>query len=97
MAELRRAIASKNRIEKGRLKEQATFDYILADLIGKSIARLYSSSAKLPDIELAYPSVFDSQKLAEEKQAKVDELSALRFKQFANSFNDRFKGVQSVK
>ena len=41
-------------------QEKATYDYILADLIGKSVSRLYSSSNTMPDIAEVYPSLFDS-------------------------------------
>ena len=90
-AELERLIKSKQRQEKIRLKEKASFDYILADLIGKSISRLYSSDNNIPNIEEVYPSLFDAQELQEQKQQKQDQLSEIRLKQFAQSFNKRFK------
>ena len=58
IAEFDRAIASKKRVEKMRAQEQASFDYILADLIGRSIGRIYSSNTKLPELAEAYPSLF---------------------------------------
>lgn len=91
LSELTRAIESKKRIDKARLQEKANFDYILANLIGKSISRIYSSSNKMPDISEVYPTLFDSKEVEEKKQEKRDELSALRFKQFADSFNSKFK------
>lgn len=91
IAELTRAIASKKRIQKQQAQEKASFDYILADLIGRSISRLYSSSATVPEIAEVYPSLFDSKEIEEEKQEKRDELSILRFKQFAQSYNKKFK------
>lgn len=91
IAELARAIASKKRIQKQQAQEKASFDYILADLIGRSISRLYSSSATVPEIAEVYPSLFDSKEIEEEKQEKRDELSILRFKQFAQSYNKKFK------
>jgi hypothetical protein len=68
-------------------------DYVLADLIGRSIARIHSSSAKLPSLAEAYPSLFDVEEVEDKIQEKKDELSALRIKQFAQSFNSRFKEV----
>lgn len=91
IAELTRAIASKKRIQKQQAQEKASFDYILADLIGRSISRLYSSSATVPEIAEVYPSLFDSKEIEEEKQEKRNELSILRFKQFAQSYNKKFK------
>ena len=91
LAELDRAIASKRRMEKMRAQEQASFDYILADLIGRSVGRIYSSATKLPEISEAYPSLFDSKVFEEKKQEQKAELSALRFKQFANFHNKKYK------
>lgn len=91
IAELERSIASKKRMDKLQAQEKASYDYILADLIGKSIARLYSSSATMPEIGAVYPTLFDTAEIQEQRQAKKDELSALRFKLFADSHNRRFE------
>jgi hypothetical protein len=48
---------------------------------------------KLPDLEEAYPSLFDDTDRAEKKAEVKENLSALRFKQFALSYNKRFKEV----
>ena len=96
--ELERLITSKRRMEKLRAQEKASFDYLLADLIGYSIARTQSSANKMPEIGEVYPTLFDSTEIQEKKQQRKAELSALRFKQFANSYNDRFnKEVANVK
>ena len=50
LAELIRAIESKKRVEKEKAKEKASFDYILADMIGRSVSRIYSSAATLPTL-----------------------------------------------
>ena len=91
IAELERAIASKKRIMKVQAQEKASFDYILADLIGRSIGRIYSSTTKIPEISAVYPTLFNSQEIEEQRAEKKAELSALRFKQFADSFNKKFK------
>lgn len=91
LAELVRAIDSKNRQEKIRQQERATYDYIQADLIGRSIARVYNTANQMPDISAVYPTLFDSKEIAQKKAQKNAELSALRFKQFAQSFNKRFR------
>lgn len=95
IAELERAVESKKRMMKYQQQEKAAFDYTLADLIGRSVARVYSSSNQLPPIYEVYPTLFDSETIKESRQEKIDELSALRFKQFAASFNKRFTEVQS--
>lgn len=92
LAEVDRAIASSKRVMKQQAQERASFDYILADLIGRSIARIYSSSTKIPEISAVYPSLFDSKELEEQRAVKKAELSALRFKQFADSYNKKYKG-----
>lgn len=89
IAEFDRALESKRRVEKRKAQEKASFDYILADLIGRSIGRIYSSSTKLPELAEAYPSLFDTKEIEEHKQQKRNELSALRFKQFANFHNNK--------
>ena len=89
LAELERAIDSKKRIINQKQKQQATFDYVLADLIGRSIARIHSSTNNLPKISEIYPTLFDEIEVEENIQAKKDELSATRFKIFAQSFNNR--------
>ena len=91
IGELQIAFESKKRLHMLQAKEKASYDYILADLIGRSIGRLLSSSNKMPEISEVYPSLFDSQEIAEKKQEKKDELSVLRFKQFAQSHNEKFK------
>ena len=90
LAELERTIQSKRRMEKIRAQERASYDYILADLIGRSLARLQSSSNHMPEISAVYPSLFNSKEIEEQKAAKQAELSALRFKLFANAHNEKF-------
>lgn len=68
------------------------FDYIEADLIGRSIARIYNSSNKMPTIEEAYPAIFNTEDIEAKRQEKQAELSALRFKEFAKSHNRKYSG-----
>lgn len=96
LGEVIRAIESRNRTIKLQAKERAAFDYALADLIGRSVARIHSSSSKMPEIHAVYPSLFDSAEIQEQQQARRDELSALRFKQFASSYNKKFEEVAKV-
>lgn len=91
LAEVNRHIQSRNRVYKLGQQEIASHNYILADLIGRSVARIYSSSNHMPEIYEAYPTLFDSKTLEEKKAEQKAELSALRFKQFAASFNKKFK------
>lgn len=93
IAELERALASAVRVEKRRAQEKAYFDYQLADTIGRSMARLYSKNAQLPDIAEIYPQLFDSKEIEEHKSIRKGELSAARFKQFAQTYNTKYKEV----
>ena len=93
IAEVMRAIESKKRQQKAEAQEKAVFDYILADTIGRSIARIYSSSNNMPQLYEVYPSLFNSEEMENQKQQKKLELSALRFKQFAQAYNNKYKEV----
>lgn len=90
IAELIRAIESKKRIEKEQAQERATYDYLLANLIGLSVSRVFNKANKMPKISDVYPSLFDSGEIEEKQQEKKDELSVLRFKQFSQNFNKKF-------
>lgn len=92
LAELERLLKSKQRRQKNELQEKAFFDYRLAQLIGVSVGRIYDSKCSLPPLKDAYPTIFDREKLQEEKQAQTDELSALRFRQFAHTYNMKYGG-----
>lgn len=81
---------SKRRTEKLRLQEKATFDYTLADLIGRSVSRIQSSANKMPEICEVYPTLFDSKEVEEKKSQQKTKLSAMRFRQFATAFNKQF-------
>lgn len=97
ISELIRAVESKKRIEKKQAQEQATHNYILANLIGVSVGRIYSNSTKYPEIYEVFPQLFDMPQSDEEKQNKQDELSALRFKLFVNSFNEKMNNKEGNK
>jgi hypothetical protein len=101
LAELDRLLESKQRVEKARLKEKATYDYILAALVGRAVVAGMDSKVGYPKLEEVYPSLFDNDIDKQEREAKEQELknnlSALRFKQFANFHNAKFKEVASDK
>lgn len=91
IAEINRYIQSRDRVRKLEEQEKASHNYILADLIGRSVARIYSSSNHMPEIYEVYPTLFEAKEIEEKKAEKQAELSAIRFKQFAASFNKKFK------
>lgn len=87
--ELMRKFESKQRVLERERQEKATYDYILGDLIGRSIARIHSSSASYPKVYEAYPHIFNKDEIEEAEQNRTMELSAQRFMAFAESFNEK--------
>lgn len=92
IAELVRQIESIKRTKLEEAKERAYFDYNLGNLMGHSMARLFSSSAQYPSMADAYPSLFITEEVKQEMITKQDELSAARFRQFAEAYNNKHKG-----
>lgn len=93
--EVDRSIQSKIRVRKIETQERASYDYILANLIIKGVNLSLGGKGEFPSIEEAYPGIFDDRIAArnEEIQEQKMNLSALRFKQFAQSYNRKFKEV----
>jgi hypothetical protein len=92
IGELNRATNSKLRVKKINDQEIALHNYILGDLIGRSMARLHSSSVTYPKIFEVYPSLFDEEEYEQKRQERVEKESMERLKKFAESFNKRFNG-----
>ena len=91
IGELTRAVRSKIRVRKAEAREKASYDYTLAQMIGRACGIAFGSiKSEFPEIAGVYPTLFDSEEMKQKKQEKQAELSALRFKQFAESFNQRF-------
>ena len=78
--------------QKIEQQKQASFNYILADLIGRSISRLYNSSNKMPTIAEVYPTLFYNEQIEQAAQQRKTDLSVLRLKQFAQFHNSKIKG-----
>ena len=91
--EVVRAVESYNRRTRIETQEKATFDYIQANLIVKGVGVVLSGKGSVPTIQEAYPGIFDN--LVEQQEQELnkqrDQLSVLRFKQFAQSYNSKFK------
>lgn len=91
IGELKRAVSSKLRVKKAEAREKASYDYTLAQIIGRACGIAFGTvKSEFPDIASVYPTLFDSEEIKRKKQEKQAELSALRFKQFAESFNQKF-------
>ena len=91
LAEITRYIESYNRIRQQKAKEIAINNYILADLIGQSIGRIYKGT--YPSIQEAYPSLFqDDAEYNDTIQQQKDEASIRNFINFANAYNKKIGG-----
>lgn len=90
--EVERYINSRNRVRKIEAQEKASYDYILASLIVKGVSITLGSKETYPTLNDAYPKVFDdlAEKQEEEIRNQKINLSALRFRQFAQSYNNNF-------
>lgn len=97
IAELERFAKSRQRTQKTKAQEQAVFDYILASLIGANVASVFGDS-KVPPLAEVYSTLFEDQaeKVQEQKQDLKAELSAIRFRQFAESYNKRLYKTREV-
>jgi hypothetical protein len=97
--EVCRYAASRARVRKCEIQERVSCDYVLATLIVKGVAITLGSKETYPSLEEAYPGVFDD--IAQVKSEAIHEqkinLSALRFKQFAQSYNRRFQDKEVPK
>ena len=92
IAELERVVLSWQRTQKVKAQEQAAYDYLLASLIGINVASFFSNEVKVPALAEVYSHLFEekAEEIQEQKLDAKTELSALRFKQFAKSYNERF-------
>lgn len=86
-AELERAFKSKERLAQIEQQKQASFDYILADLMGRSIARLYNSSNKMPPIEEVYTNLFDKEEIKANKAKLQRQRFIAGLQQYAQNLN----------
>ena len=99
MAEVNRAVKSKLRVKQMEAKERATFDYILGNLIGASVACVLDSNSEYPPIEQVYGSLFNEE-VEVKKEAKLDKQTQLfiaRLKEFSNHHNKKLKEVAKDK
>ena len=87
LAEFDRKMESYKRVQKREAQERAAADYRLADLIGYSMARLYSSEAKYPEIYDVYPAIFDKDAIEEAREKDRNKRTDSWLRNFADSFN----------
>ena len=77
-------------------QERASHDYILANLIVRGVGMVLGSKASFPSVEEAYPGLFDEviEKRTEEIEERKQQLYISRFKQFAQTYNNRFNNKE---
>lgn len=81
-----------------RMKQQAQFDYSLADLIGVSVGRLLDSNVNYPTIYEVYPHLFEEENVTpeEEQQSEIATTNSINnFLAFAMAHNAKLKGVET--
>lgn len=83
--ELISIIKAMNEKEMLRMKQEAMNTYILADLIGASVARLMDKNNKYPAIHEVYPSLFEKPK----PQQQDWQLTKARLLEYANAHNKK--------
>lgn len=82
-----------------QIKLKAQFDYMLADLIGISVARCVSKEATYPPIEKVYPTLFEApspEEVQREEEEKLVTNSTNRFLEFAMKHNAQFNKNKEV-
>ena len=96
IAEVKRATESIARVRKIEAQEKASYYYTLAGLISKGVAKVLGDKSDYPTIEEVFPSLFAD--MTAEREAASEEqrmnLSALRFKQFAQTYNKKLKNKE---
>jgi hypothetical protein len=81
-----------------RIKQQAQFDYSLADLIGASVGRLLSKNVEYPTLQEAYPHLFKEETPEEEKIEETATTNSINnFLAFAMAHNAKMRGVETEK
>ena len=93
LAEVERYFKSRARVIKAQERKQASFDYILADLIGKSVGRVFNKANKMPFIYEVYPNLFDEEEIKKTKAQRDRERFIAGLQQFAQSYNKDFQEV----
>ena len=76
-----------------RMKSKAQFDYLLADLFGVSVARVFDSKLEFPPVEKVYSFLFENnvQKTEDNEEAIRMENSVNRFMEFALKHNAKLR------
>lgn len=96
--EVNKVIESRNRVKKVEAQEKASFDYILASLIGRNIARVMDGKTQIPRVEEVYTDLFADrqEEIQAQEEARKVELFTARLKQFSQAHNEKMnKGAKN--
>lgn len=91
--EVVRYVNSRIKVKRIEAQEKASYDYILANLIVKGVGITLGSKETMPQVQDVYPGIFDDviKEQEEKRQQQKAQLSALRFRQFAQSYNKNYQ------
>lgn len=93
LGEIARRLESYQRVKERNLKEQASFDYVQANLIAKLVGKILGDKSETPKIEDVYPTLFKEEVETEEEQVQSSsEKDAIAFMRFVQQFNKKFEG-----
>lgn len=87
MAQVNRRIEVFNKVYKRKMRERASMDWQLANLIGISVGRCLSKDAQMPSVYEAYPELFDEEEVQEQQQKHQTDISVARFLEYATAHN----------
>lgn len=95
---IRYIIAYTNKL-KTDIKMSLRSAHLTADLVGASVARLFDSEIKFPDITEMYPSLFEEEIQELEKQKEIERLNTLKenFANFAKAFSEKAREEENRK
>lgn len=89
--EVRRAMNAAIERHKEEMREKAMFVYSLAELINLGTARALGGKGDWPEIEEVFPSLFDAEKMQEERRLQKGQRFAEQFKAYAEAWNERIE------
>lgn len=95
LGEVNRFIKSRLRVYERDMKQRAIDVYKLADLIGYSVGRIHNKNNTMPSLEDSFPHLFKTEEYQQQKEEQEIERFKAQLLQFANSHNDKMKGVKT--
>lgn len=72
-----------------QLQTQASLHYQLANLIGISVGRILNKKVQMPELEEAYPTLFNTEKAKQERQEAVEQREIAGFMALVEQHNTK--------